>query len=65
MFKRVMFVMCAYCSTHDVKHVEFLNIEEDIEGRDIMTYRCPTTQDVQRSIVRAGGEHYEYGDHYA
>jgi hypothetical protein len=28
---------------HTTSEVEFLNIEEDIHGRDVLTYICPTS----------------------
>lgn len=30
--------------------VEFLNIEEDIQGRDILTFKCPLCHETHRSL---------------
>lgn len=49
------FVWCAACDgNHTTDEVEFLNVEEDIEGRDVATYRCPDTQTTQKSLVFKG-----------
>jgi len=35
-------VYCSKCKEwQDEKFVEFLNIEEDFEGKDVMTFNCP------------------------
>lgn len=45
-------VRCTKCGQeHQVKDVEFLNIEEDIQGRDLMTYTCPVTGEVAKAYV--------------
>lgn len=48
-----------YCSTceckHSVKEVEFLNIEEDYMGRDLMTFTCSANSTPQTSLVFAAG----------
>jgi hypothetical protein len=34
-------VYCEWCHDwHNTEDVEFLNIEEDIEGRDVMHFEC-------------------------
>ena len=34
-------VYCEWCSNwHSTEDVEFLNIEEDFEGRDVMHFEC-------------------------
>jgi hypothetical protein len=35
-------VRCNQCGeTHDEKDVEFVNIEEDMFGADLLTFKCP------------------------
>ena len=47
-------VVCTECSEeHDTETVKFLNIEEDIQGRDIMYFECPVTNLEARSLVYA------------
>jgi hypothetical protein len=49
--KPVMVVFCEACDgQHDTTKVKFLNIEEDIQGRDVMEFECP---DVADSVVRS------------
>ena len=49
-----MIVICTECSEeHDTSEVKFLNIEEDIQGRDIMYFECPVTNLEARSLVYA------------
>ena len=49
-------VICCECSQeHLTTDVEFLNIEEDIQGRDIMHFVCPLTNTETKSIVYANG----------
>lgn len=46
------FVICSECSEeHSTTEVEFLNVEEDIQGRDIMYFQCPTTETETKSPV--------------
>ena len=50
MFKFV--VHCAECQNrHSVDEVEFLDVEEDYIGRDIMHFVCPETQQKTQSLV--------------
>lgn len=47
-----MKVYCQYCQEyHSTDEVEFVNIEEDIYGRDVMTFICPETQETTSSNV--------------
>ena len=49
-----MIVICTECSEeHDTSEVKFLNIEEDMEGRDIMYFTCPVTNTETKSLVYA------------
>lgn len=53
--KEIFFVRCPVCDDdHNVEDVEFLNIEEDIQGRDVMTFRCPISDTTQNSLVFKG-----------
>jgi len=46
------FVICSSCGDkHKVDDVEFLNIEEGLRGEDIMTYKCPVTDECVQSFV--------------
>jgi hypothetical protein len=50
--KRMMRVVCGECGDrHTVDEVKFLNIEEDFQGRDLMTFECLATSTVQKSYV--------------
>jgi len=45
-------VKCTECSkNHLTSKVEFLNIEEDMQGRDVMHYTCPITKQPTKSLV--------------
>lgn len=52
--KRAFEVICDCGENHSTEEVEFLNVEEDIQGRDILTFRCPKTEEVVQSPVRLG-----------
>jgi hypothetical protein len=53
--ERQFTVMCSECSEeHFVSEVEFLNIEEDIQGRDTMHFVCPITKTETKSLVYGG-----------
>ena len=53
-FEKKYYAYCSAChEKHETCDVEFLNIEEDIQGRDIMEFKCPKTDTVQRSNVMA------------
>lgn len=46
------YVICPACDAeHDSSEVTALNIEEDIQGRDVLTYQCPYSNTVQKSLV--------------
>ena len=48
-------VYCDKCMNWiDEKTVEFLNIEEDIHGRDKLTFKCPVCGTENKSL-RVGG----------
>lgn len=45
-------VMCHECSQeHFTNEVEFLNVEEDVHGRDVMYFLCPVTGTEEKSYV--------------
>ena len=47
-----MFVRCSKCQEdHKPKEMETLNIEEDMQGRDLLTYVCPVTQEITKAYV--------------
>ena len=52
-----MIVVCTKCSEeHDTSEVKFLNVEEDMEGRDIMYFTCPVTNLDTKSLVYGNTE---------
>lgn len=51
-FDSRLFVVCKHCrQDFHTDSVEFLNIEEDIQGRDLMTFKCPTCHREEKSLV--------------
>lgn len=45
-------VICTECSEeHLTTEVEFLNVEEDMQGRDVMYFVCPVTTTESKSLV--------------
>jgi len=44
-------VQCSDCGEFKTDEVEFLNIEEDFEGRDVMTFKCPVCGKDRKSLV--------------
>lgn len=45
-------VICTECSEeHLTTEVEFLNVEEDMQGRDVMYFVCPVTVTKTKSLV--------------
>jgi len=49
-YRKLIKVYCTECKEwHDEKKVEFLDIEEDIQGADVMTFRCPDCGTRQKS----------------
>jgi hypothetical protein len=50
--RTIFYVRCAECQDrHDVDKVEFLDVEEDYMGRDIMHFVCSETQEESKSLV--------------
>ena len=50
-----MTVRCMACGEwHYTDEVEFLNVEEDMQGRDNMTFVCPETGEKCTSLVFEG-----------
>ena len=48
-------VICSECSEeHSTDDVKAVNIEEDIQGRDVLFFECPVTGIVTKSLVYAG-----------
>lgn len=44
--------MCKHCDKqHRVDKVKFVNVEEDMYGRDVMTFLCSKTKEEQKSLV--------------
>lgn len=47
-----MQVHCLECGEdHNPEDVEFVNIEEDINGRDLLTFVCPVTEKETKALV--------------
>ena len=45
-------VKCPECGQeHETEEVKFLNVEEDIQGRDVFYYVCPVTEKETKSLV--------------
>ena len=43
-------VTCNHCKTkHDEDIIEFVSIEEDIQGRDVVTFVCPICNKTSKS----------------
>jgi hypothetical protein len=48
-----MIVICNECGEeHNVEDVEFVNVEESIEGLDVYYFICPVTGQETNSYVR-------------
>lgn len=47
-------VICNCGDNHNVDDVQFLNIEEGPCGEDIMSYKCPVTDNYAQSFVYKG-----------
>ena len=48
--KKKISVHCKKCPQWiDEEKVEFISIEEDIQGHDVLTFRCPDCHTVQKS----------------
>lgn len=49
-YKRPIKVYCQECKEwHNEKDTKFENIEEDIQGHDVLTFTCPKGHEGQRS----------------
>jgi len=49
-FERKVQVRCSKCDAWiEEELVEFRNIEEDMQGKDILTFKCPECKTVQKS----------------
>ena len=49
-YKKVIKVHCSNCPTWvDEDKVKFVNIEEDIQGADVLTFICPHCNTEQKS----------------
>jgi hypothetical protein len=49
------FVRCPACDDEHVSdEVDTLNIEEDIQGRDVVTFRCDYSNTIQQSLIFGG-----------
>jgi len=52
--ERSFIVVCTESSeVHSTEDIEFSNVEEDIQGWDIMYFICPITKMEARSLVYA------------
>jgi hypothetical protein len=50
-----MFVICSGCkNAHSTSEVTAIDIEEDISGRDVITFDCPVTGTRESGFVFAG-----------
>ncbi len=50
MRKRPILVRCSKCGDVDEKKVKVLNIEEDFQGRDVLTFECPKCGETRKSL---------------
>lgn len=49
------YVVCPDCGErHETDSVRTLNIEEDAQGRDVLTYTCPVTGNATKSNIFRG-----------
>lgn len=49
-FKKTIRVYCGKCQEFvDEERTEFINIEEDFQGRDLLTFICPDCNTQQRA----------------
>lgn len=50
---KTIYVRCAKCGQDfNEAKVEFLGIEEDFQGRDVMSFVCPTCKEETKSYRR-------------
>jgi hypothetical protein len=53
--ERVATVYCAGCEERvPVPDTKFLNIEEDFQGRDVMTFECKLCGETHKGMVYGG-----------
>jgi Zn finger protein HypA/HybF involved in hydrogenase expression len=51
--KRPIYVRCSKCKQDfDESKVKFLNIEENMQGQDVMTFKCPVCGSKEKSLRR-------------
>lgn len=57
-------VLCSKCNDqHFSDEVKFLNVEEDVLGRDVFYYECPVTLEETSSLVyNTPGENNSFWD---
>lgn len=54
-----MKVNCSKChQTHRPGEIETINIEEDIQGYDLLTYICPVTKEKTKAYIIGGPDEY-------
>jgi hypothetical protein len=47
-----MYVVCRECGgTHEPNVIKTLNVEEDFDGRDVLEYICPVTEEPTKSLI--------------
>ena len=46
-YKKV--IKCSKCGWMDEDKVEFRNIEEDFQGADVLTFKCPICGGIEKS----------------
>ena len=52
-YKRTIYVRCHKCDDWiDEEKVDFIDIEEDFQGRDVLTFKCPICKVTARSLRR-------------
>lgn len=52
MSKPIFFIVCPECnSEHREGAIKAENIEENIQGQDVITYQCPVTKKLTKAVV--------------
>ena len=52
-YRKKIYVRCKTCDEWiDEDTTEFVNIEEDFQGRDILTFKCPKCKTKSESLRR-------------
>ena len=59
-----MYVECSCGNHHYGDNLETLNIEENFEGRDVLTFKCPVTGYTEKSLVYIGYNTYENNEYW-